>query len=408
MNKNKLKILMVCQHYYPERFQIQDICEQMVQDGHEVTALVGLPNYETGRVLKKYKHGKNRKETINGVQVFRTFEIGRRKGVFWRMLNYFSYTLSSSWYAFWHRKKYDIVFSYQLSPVFMLLPAAIIAKKQHIPLYVYCLDLWPESVKAMPPGDKAIIFKPIHYLSRYLYKKADEISVQSKSFFEYFEKVNNIPKQKLSYIPQMASSEYLDMDFTSDNGIIDLVFLGNIGNAQDIEIIINAAEKNKDLKNFAVHFIGDGIFLKKAKQLVKNKGLENIISFYGRKPLEEMPQYYKLADVCLVTLKGGSIISKTIPAKVQGYMAAGIPILAALDGFGAEVINKSGAGICVPTGDLEKFSAAMRDFILNYKNYSSCSTKAREYFKQNFTKRKMVDSLESKLQNLIKTKGEIK
>ncbi len=408
MNKNKLKILMVCQHYYPERFQIQDICEQMVKDGHEVTALVGLPNYETGRVLKDYKHGKNRKQNINGVQVFRTFEIGRRKGVFWRMLNYFSYTLSSSWWAMWHRKKYDIVFSYQLSPVFMLLPAAIIAKKQHIPLYVYCLDLWPESMKAMPPGDKAIIFKPIHLISRYLYKKADEISVQSKSFFEYFEKVNDIPKQKLSYIPQMASPEYLDMDFTSDNGIIDFVFLGNIGNAQDVELIINAAEKNKDLKNFAVHFVGNGVFLNKAKQLVKKKGLENIISFYGRKPLEEMPKYYKLADVCLVTLKGGSIISKTIPAKVQGYMAAGIPILAALDGFGAEVINESGAGICVPTGDLEKFSAAMRDFILNYQNYKDCSTKARQYFKQNFTKRKMVDSLETKLRNLIKNKGETK
>ena len=206
----------------------------------------------------------------------------------------------------------------------------------------------------------------------------------------------------------MASSEYLDIDFISDNGIIDFVFLGNIGNAQDIELIISATEKNKDLKNFAIHFVGNGVFLNKAKQIVKKKGLENLITFYGRKPLEAMSQYYKLADVCLVTLKGGSIISKTIPAKVQGYMAAGIPILAALDGFGSEVINKSGAGICVPTGDLEKFSAAMRDFILNYKNYSSCSNKAREYFRQNFTKRKMVDSLESKLQNLIKTKGETK
>lgn len=404
MNKNKLKILMVCQHYYPERFQIQDICEQMVQDGHEVTALVGLPNYETGHVLKDYKHGKNRKQNINGVKVYRTFEIGRRKGAFWRILNYLSYTISSSWWAIWNRRKYDIVFSYQLSPVFMLLPAAIIAKKQHIPLYVYCCDLWPESVKAMSPGDKAIIFKPIYWISRYLYRKADEISVQSKSFFEYFQQVNNIPASKLSYIPQMALSEYLDMDFTSDNGIIDFVFLGNIGNAQDIELIINAAEKNKDLKNFAVHFVGDGIFLKKAKQIVKKKGLENIISFYGRQALEKMPEYYKLADVCLVTLKGGSIISKTIPAKVQGYMSAGIPILGALDGFGAEVINESGAGVCVPTGNLEKFSAAMKDFILNYKKYENCSNKAREYFKENFTKRKMVDSLENKLQNLIKAK----
>ncbi len=403
-----MKILMVCQHYYPERFQNQDICEQLVQDGHEVSVLTGLPNYETGYVLKKYKHGKNRKETINGVKVYRTFEIGRRKGVFWRFLNYFSYTLSSSWWAIWNRKKYDIVFSYQLSPVFMMFPAVITAKKQHIPLYVYCLDLWPESIKAMPPGDKWFVFKPIHLISRWLYHRADAISVQSKSFFEYFETVNSIPHKKLSYIPQMASSEYLDMDFNYDNGIIDFVFLGNIGNAQDIELILNAAEKNKDLKNFAIHFVGDGIFLNKAKQIVKKKGIENIVVFYGRKSIEKMPEYYKLADVCLVTLKAGSIISKTIPSKVQGYMAAGIPILAALDGFGSDVINESGAGVCVACGDLERFSAAMKDFILNYKNYKDCSTKARAYFKNNFTKRKMVDSLESKLENLIKKQGENK
>lgn len=403
-----MKILMVCQHYYPERFQNQDICEQLVRDGHDVTILTGLPNYETGFVPEEYKHGKHNNEKINGVQVYRTFEIGRRKGVFWRMLNYFSYALSSSWWAIWNRRKYDIVFSYQLSPIFMLMPAVIVAKKHHIPLYVYCLDLWPESMKAMPPGDKAIIFKPIHWISRFLYKKADEISVQSKSFFEYFEKVNDIPLQKLSYIPQMASSEYLNMDFNNDNGIIDFVFLGNIGNAQDIELIINAAERNKDLKNFAIHFVGDGIFLNKAKQMVKKKGLENIVLFHGRQPIEKMPEYYKLADVCLVTLKGGSIISKTIPAKVQGYMAAGIPILGALDGFGSDVINESGAGVCVSCGDLDKFSEHMKDFVLNYKKYENCSGKARAYFKEHFTKRKMVDSLETKLQNLIKKQGEKK
>lgn len=399
-----MKILMVCQHYYPERFQNQDICEQLLQDGHEVTVLTGLPNYETGFVPEEYKRGLHNDEKINGVQVYRTFEIGRRKGVLWRILNYFSYMLSASWWALKNRRKYDIVFSYQLSPILMMFPAVITAKKQHIPLFVYCLDLWPESMKMMPPGDKWFVFKPIHWISRWLYQRADEISVQSKSFFEYFEKVNSIPREKLSYIPQMASSEYLNMDFTNDNGVIDLVFLGNMGNAQDIELIINATEKNKSCTNFAVHFVGDGIFLEKAKQLVQQKGLEKLVTFHGRQPVERMPEYYKLADVCLVTLKPGSIISKTIPAKVQGYMSAGIPILGALNGFGAEVINESGAGVCVPAGDLTQFSAHMKDFILHYENYKDCSQKARTYFKNNFTRRIMLDSIEAKLQALIQRK----
>lgn len=400
-----MKILMVCQHYYPERFQNQDICEQMVRDGHDVTVLTGLPNYETGFVPEEYKHSKHSNEKINGVQVYRTFEMGRRKGVFWRILNYFSYMMSASWWAIKNRRKYDVVFSYQLSPVFMIVPAVIIAKKQHIPLLVYCCDLWPESVKMMPPGDKCFVFKPIHWISRWLYHRADAISVQSKSFFEYFEEVNSIPRKKMSYIPQMASSEYLDMNFSQDNGIIDFVFLGNIGNAQDIELIINAAEKNKSCANFAVHFVGDGIFLEKAKQLVKQKGLEKLVNFHGRQPVEKMPEYYKLADVCLVTLKSGSIISKTIPSKVQGYMSAGIPILGALDGYGADVINESGAGVCVPAGDLEDFSSHMKDFILNYGKYKACSGKARAYFKEHFIKRMVVDAVEVKLQELVQGKG---
>lgn len=401
-----MKILMVCQHYYPERFQNQDICEQMVQDGHEVTVLTGLPNYETGFVPEEYKNGKHNDEKINGVRVYRTFEIGRRKGVLWRILNYFSYMLSASWWALWNRHKYDIVFSYQLSPILMMFPAVIIAKKQHIPLFVYCCDLWPESMKMMPPGDEWFVFKPIHWISRWLYQRADAISVQSKSFFEYFEKVNSIPRERMLYIPHMASSEYLNMDFSQDNGAIDFVFLGNIGNAQDIELILNATEKNKKIPNFAVHFVGDGIFLEKAQQIVKQKGLEKLVTFHGRKPVETMPEYYKLADVCLVTLKAGSIISETIPSKVQGYMSAGIPILGALNGYGADVINESGAGACVAAGDLEGFSSHMKDFILNYGNYKGCSDKARAYFKEHFTKRIVVDAVEAELEELVKNQGD--
>lgn len=400
-----MKILMVCQHYYPERFQNQAICEQMVQDGHDVTVLTGLPNYETGYVLDDYKNGQHTDENINGVHVHRTFEIGRRKGVLWRTLNYVSYMFSSSWCALCSRTKYDIVFSYQLSPVLMMFPAVITAKKWHIPLFVYCCDLWPESIKAMKPGDKWFVFEPIHWISRWLYHRADAISVQSKSFLSYFETTNKIPREKMSYIPHMASSEYLDMDFSQDNGKVDFVFLGNMGNAQDIELILRATERNKELSNFAVHFVGDGIFLEKAKQIVKQKGLEQLVTFYGRKPVEQMPQYYKLADVCLVTLKAGSIISKTIPSKVQGYMAAGIPILGALDGYGAEVINESGAGACVAAGDLEGFSSRMKDFILNYGNYKACSAKARSYFKKHFTKRMVVDAVEAKLEELVKNNG---
>lgn len=396
-----MKILMVCQRYYPEVLQNQDICEQLVQDGHEVTIVTGLPNYDDGIVREEYRHGKHREEVINGVKVYRTFEIGRRHGPIWRTVNYLSYMFSASAWAYRNKIQFDVVFAYQLSPVLMICPGVIVSGKQHIPLYVYSCDLWPESIKAMLPGESNLAYKAMLRVSRSLYSKADAVSVQSKSFFDYFETVDRVPREKLSYIPHMASSEYLDMDFQQDNGVVDFVFLGNIGSAQDIDLIINAVEKNRKRTGFAVHFVGDGMYAGTAKQMVKDRGLEDLITFYGRQPVEAMPEYYKLADVCLAALRSGSVISQTIPSKVQGYMSAGVPILAALEGFGAEVINESGAGICTHTGDLDAFSEAMSEFITNYDEYKICGENARAYFKKHFTKRIVVDSIEERLTRLV-------
>lgn len=395
-----MRILVVCQRYYPEVLQNRDICEQLVEDGHDVTIVTGLPNYDDGIVREDYRHGKHREETINGVKVYRTFEIGRRTGPVWRTFNYLSYMLSASRWARRNRMEFDVVFGYQLSPILMVRPGIIVARKQHIPFFIYCCDLWPESMKMMLPNEKSLPFRLMLNISRSIYSRADRISVQSKSFLEYLEKVDLVPNEKLRYIPQFAISDYLEMDFSQDNGVIDFVFLGNIGIAQDIDCIINATDLIKDLKGFAVHFVGDGAYLATAKKIVREKGLENIIKFYGRQPVECMPEYYKLADVCLVTLKAGSIISRTIPSKVQGYMAAGMPILGALEGYGADVINESGSGICVHSSDFEAFAAGMRSFITEFEKYKNCGENARNYFKKNFTKRIVVDAIEQQFEEL--------
>ena len=153
-----MRILVVCQHYYPENFQITPICEQLVSDGYDVTVLTGLPNYPEGEVLKEYKRG-HRDEIINGVHVIRCFEIGRKKGIFHLAINYISFCLSSMIKVGNIRGEYDLVFSYQLSPILMTLPARKYAKRNHIPLFLYCCDLWPESLKVYIKSEKNLLFK---------------------------------------------------------------------------------------------------------------------------------------------------------------------------------------------------------------------------------------------------------
>lgn len=397
-----MKILVVDQFYYPEEFQINDICAQMVRDGHEVTVLTGLPNYPTGVIPDEYKKWKKRDEYIEGVHVIRSFEIARKKGALGMSLNYMSFCISGVFKGYSIKEKFDIVFVYETSPVTMAHPAEVFAKRHHIPVFLYCCDIWPEVVKVMVPNEKSIAFKMIKRLSTQLYRKTDLIAVQSKGFYDYFENVHGIKQDKLRYLPQYADASYIDMDLTSeDNGIIDFVFLGNIGRAQDIGGLIEAVDKIRDNNNFKVHLVGTGSYIEEAKKKVAEKNLENLIIFYGRRPYEEMPQFYKLADVCLATLQAGTAISLTIPSKVQGYMAAGKPIIAALSGFAKDIINESQSGIGIEPGNVDDLADAMLQFINNYSEYKNCGKNSKEYYVNNFSKEKFMERLYSYLNETI-------
>lgn len=397
-----MKILIVDQYYYPEEFQINDISWQLVKDGHQVTVLTGLPNYPSGNIPEEYRHGRKRDEYINGVHVIRCFEIARKPGAVGMSLNYLSFCISAVFKGCRLREQFDVIFIYETSPVLMAYPAEVFARRNHIPVFLYCCDIWPEVVKVMIPNENSIAFRAIKKLSTCLYQRADLIAVQSKGFYQYFDTVHGITKEKLRYLPQYADSNYVRQDFApEDDGIVDFVFLGNIGIAQDICGLISAVEQIRELPGFKVHLVGEGSYLNEAKRLVGQKKLEQQICFYGRRPYEEMPRFYKIADVCIATLQAESAISLTIPSKVQGYMAAGKPMIAALSGFARSVIEESHSGICVTPGNVDELAAAMRAFIEDKETYKDCGINARQYFLVHFTKEQFMKNLYDLLEETI-------
>ena len=396
-----MKILVISQYYFPESFQITPICEQLVADGHDVTVLTGRPNYPSGVVPQEYKTG-HKEEIICGVRVIRCFEVGRRHGPLWLALNYLSYCLSSIWKVFKLKDHYDLVFIYQLSPVLMAIPGCLYAKKHHLPLFLYCCDLWPESLKMYIQNEKNPLFLAIKYISRRIYRSADRSATQSPSFISYLEKTHGIPTDKLLYLPTFADETYLDQDFTPEQETFNFVFLGNLGIAQNLLAVLTAVEKIKDIPGFQVHFVGDGCCLQDMKTFVAEHGLTEIVVFHGRKPVEEMPKYYKLANACLVSLKADNQTGFTLPAKVQGYMAAGKPILGMIDGSAKEVIEESGCGLCVNADDIDGFANAMADFILNKEQYQNCGKNGREYFKTHFKKSIFMEHLHTEIADLVR------
>ncbi len=396
-----MRILVVCQYYYPENFQITPICEQLVSDGFDVTVLTGLPNYPTGIIPDEYKKG-HRDEFVNGVHIIRCFEIGRKKGAAFLALNYFSFLQSASAMIKKLDESFDLVLVYQLSPVLMALPGIKYAEKHKIPLLLYCCDLWPESMKMYVKNESTPLFRWVRRISRKVYSSSDRIICQSTSFVPYLEATHGIPDGKLTYIPAFADESYLSEDYTADDDTVDFVFLGNLGIAQNLIAVLKAVEMIKDIPGFKVHFVGDGTVLSEMKKFVDDHSLQDIVFFYGRRPVEEMPRYYRLADACLVSLKADNATGLTLPSKVQGYMAAGKPIIGMIDGSAKDVIDESNCGICVSAGDVSGLAGAMKSFITEKDRYSSCGQNGRRYFIDNFRKISFMNKIENEIERLVK------
>lgn len=398
-----MKILIVTQCFHPDVYACNDIARILVERGHEVTVLTGLPDYTTSRVPKEYKWFRKRREDYHGAKVYRVSIIARHHGAIFRCLNYLSFVATSLWFTFFHKlDDFDVVYVWQVSPVTMTIPAIRLAKRQHKPLYLYCLDLWPESVKAMSFTEGSLLFKVVDRLSRWIYSRCDHISVTSPSFIDYFRDYLGYPEERLSYIPQFASEDFLKVNLDKQtNGHFDFLFIGNIGKVQDVEVIIQAFSKLAGRNDWTMHIVGNGSNHVSCVALAKSLGLEDRVIFYGSCPLKETMKFYRLADACILTLKGDNLIGSTLPGKLQTYMAAGKPIIGAINGSGQLVIKQSQSGLCVAAGDVDGLSDALSEFMDNNSKYSQCGQNARRYFLENFTQEKFFSSLEKELEALI-------
>lgn len=392
-------ILVICQYYYPENFQITPICEALVKDGYSVTVLTGLPNYPTGIIPDDYKNGR-RDEIINGVRVLRVNEIGRKKGAFFLALNYLSFLIAATLKVRTLKEKFDLVFVYQLSPVLMAIPGKIYAKKYNLPLFLYCCDLWPESLKMYVHNESNIIFRMIKKISKSIYQSCDVIATQSESFIPYLVSTHDLQRDKLLYLPAFADENYLSIPKKIKQTPLEFIFLGNLGIAQNLLGVLEAIKIIRNEPNFLVHFVGDGSCLDEMKEYVKKEDLIDKVIFHGRRPVEEMEKFYNMADACLVSLRSDNITGYTLPSKIQGYMAAGKPIFGLIEGATMEVIREAGCGICVKPDDVEGFSNVLKDFIRNPQKYYDCGIKGREYFSRNFKKIIFMDRLENIIENL--------
>ena len=399
-DNEKKKILVICQYYKPEPFRISDICEEMVRRGHEVQVVTGYPNYPEGILYEGYGKNKHIDEVINGVKVHRCYTVLREKGTVKRMMNYYSYAASSTKYVLSKActssdgKPFDVVFCNQLSPVMMADAAIAYKKKYKVPVVMYCLDLWPESLIAGGITRESIIYKYYHHVSKKIYRQTDRILITSRLFSDYLRDEFGIKKEKIEYLPQYAEEIFEQIPPKAESGVFDFMFAGNIGAVQSVETILKAAELLKD-EPVRFHIVGGGTDLERLQGIKETKGLGNVI-FYGRRPLEEMPDFYAKADAMLITLAADPVLSLTLPGKVQSYMAVGKPIIGAIDGETKAVIEDAQCGFCGKAEDAAELAENVKKFINCNENRATMGQNARKCYEENFEETLFMNKLESK------------
>ena len=362
-----MRILVVSQYFWPENFRINDLVAEFCDRGHEVTVLTGCPNYPAGEVFPEFRSNPGAFARFGAASVIRVPLAPRGKGALPLMLNYASFAFSATVLGAWRLRgqAFDVIFVCQLSPITSGLPAIFLRYLKKTPLAWWVLDLWPESVEAVGVVRSRRVLKAFGVLVSFLYNRCDLILAQSRSFIPQIR--GYCPSEKaVRYFPSWSDAAF---DFSAvepanevpaADGMFSIMFAGNIGDAQDFPAILDAAEQLKDDNRIRWLVVGDGRASDWVRSEVARRGLGHSFLMLGRYPVDRMPSFYKHADALLVSLKDEPIFAMTIPGKLQSYLAAGIPVLAMLNGEGAEIVRVSGAGLSCPAGDGLALAAAVR------------------------------------------------
>lgn len=393
----KKHILVVTQYFYPEQFRINDMCAEWVKRGYKVTVLTGYPNYPQGKYFDGYGWFKRTRQRWRGVEIIRIPLIARGEGSVRLALNYLSFVVSGFFWTLTTNLKADYVFTFEVSPMTQALIGVWYAKKRKIPHYLYVQDLWPENVEIVTGIHSSLVLKPIGAMVNYIYKRCDIIFGTSPSFVKEIQKRVKRNKGKVKYLPQYAEDFYKPVERKQvpeipDDGSFKIIFTGNIGKAQGLDILPKAANRLKGKENVKFVIVGDGRDKENFLQQITDNNVQDMFVMIDRQPPERIPELLAACDAAFISFMADPLFEKTIPAKLQSYMACGMPIIASANGETKRIIVEAECGICVELGNVEKLAKKILE--LKGMDFRQMQNNSLNYFKKYFEKSLLMDSTE--------------
>ena len=390
-----MNILVMSQYFYPENFRVNDFCTELVRRGHSVTVLTGYPQYPKGKIYDGYGFSEPYEKNWNGVKVERVKMKPRGRTPFGLLNNCYTYVAEANKWVKKCNTRYDIVYVFEVSPVTVGLPAVTYKKKFGTPVAFNVQDLWPENVESVLGIHFKPLIKTIDYIVDKIYTNSDYILCSSNGFVENI-KARGIDADKIYFWPQFCNAPKFDemskpKEYSDE--FFNVVFSGNLGYAQGLDLLIDTATRLKNEK-IRWYLVGDGRAREHLEERVAENGLEKNVIFVGKVTEDKSNEYVRFADCAYLSFKDDKLFDMTIPAKLQSYLACGTPIIAAASGESAGIIESARCGTAVERNP-EKVSAAVKAMAdASEAEHADMRANAQRYFDENFAKEKVVDKFE--------------
>lgn len=397
-----MKILVVSQYFWPENFRINDLVQELVQRGHSVTVLTGIPNYPAGSVFEAYRQNPKAFGHYSGAKVWRVPMSTRGHGAVRLFLNYLSFVIGACLCGPWRLRgqQADVIFVFEPSPVTVGLPAVLLGRIKRAPVVFWALDLWPETLAAIGVVRSPRVLGWVGHLVTFIYERCTLVLGQSRGFLGSIAKYCS-DTQKIRYFPSWAEEVFNQPDLVPApevpvlEGVFNVLFAGNIGEAQDLPAVLEAADSLKHNAAIRWLIVGDGRKSDWLQEEVERRGLQGSVLLLGRFPVERMPSFYAHADALLVSLKKDPVFSMTIPGKVQSYLMAGVPLVGMLDGEGAKVITEANAGLVCAAGDAGGLASAVLEMAaMRVDQRHQLGLNGRAFAQKEFGRTLLMDRLE--------------
>lgn len=405
-SRSSIRILILTQWFTPEpTLRGIEFAREFAERGHEVRVVTGFPNYPGGEVYPGYRVRVFQRERIDGITVFRlplypSHDGSARR----RALNYISFALSSMIAAPFVGRGVDVAYVYH-PPATIGLPALALKVLRRVPFVLDIQDLWPDTLSSTDMVADRRILRAVGRWMSVLYRSAGRIVVLSPGFKAKLVE-RGVPSDKIQVTYNWAPQ--IDVEETGSEqswrsvfaGHFNVVFAGTMGKAQALGRVLEATALIEDSEHDVQFvFIGGGVEVAGLESAAREAKLSNVV-FLPRMTFDEISSALKAADLLLVHLRDDPLFTITIPSKTQAYLAIGTPILMAVRGDAADLIERAKAGLTCNPEDPEAIADAVVQICRQPAHErDEMGRRGRAFYKESLSLTVAVDQIERCLAN---------